>query len=102
MFTRPTIRVPSNALQALVNQFTLSQRPWTGYPINNVEHMMHFYNVLPPGFYYARFDEGSEEAVFQSQPFPEDTRGRPLTLERIKETCPLLPATAKLLLSGDV
>jgi hypothetical protein len=94
---RPTIRVPNDILQRLVSNFTLSPRGWAGYPIDKVEHMMHFYCVLPPGFYYARYDTDAEEAVFQAQPFVHEN----LSIDSVRSTCINMPKEVKLLLSGE-
>jgi len=65
---REYLAVPSLDLQKKVQEFTLSERFWTAYPADKIEHILRYYKLLPDRFYYAGFNAETNEAMFVGPP----------------------------------
>jgi hypothetical protein len=57
-------RIDSLTVQKMVQDFTMSGRFWTAFPIDRIEYILKFYHALPSGYTYRNFDEIREELVW--------------------------------------
>lgn len=57
-------RIDSLSVQKMVQDFTMSGRFWTAFPIDRVEYILRFYHAIPSDYTYRNFDEVNDTLVW--------------------------------------